>query len=171
MIDAFRMLDPTGQGTVNIVDIRRGLKNLNLDASNQELAVLMKRFDKDNDNLLRYSEFCEAFLPVDSFHASMLAKKSPVPQMSNSYVFSPNTLDSYRDVWALHLRNEMLVERIRFDNRGTILMQSAFEIVDENKDGYVDKEDVSFSSYNFYSCENFSPSTKFMSLTRTFVHL
>lgn len=64
------MLDPQGQGSISVVEIRRGLKCLNIDASNQELAVFMKRFDKDGDTLLRYSEFCEAFLPVDSFHAS-----------------------------------------------------------------------------------------------------
>jgi hypothetical protein len=103
----------------------------------------MKRFDKDGDSLLRYSEFCEAFLPVDSFHASLLAKKAPMPTPNSMYPFTESTLDSYREVWALHLRNEMLVERMRFDNRGTILMQSAFEIADANKDGYVDKEDVS----------------------------
>jgi hypothetical protein len=42
-----------------------------------ELQALFKRFDKDSDHLLRYSEFCEAFLPVDNFHASLLAKKAP----------------------------------------------------------------------------------------------
>lgn len=38
----------------------------------------MKRFDKDGDDRLRYSEFCDAFLPGDSFHASLLAKKAPL---------------------------------------------------------------------------------------------
>lgn len=38
----------------------------------------MQRFDKDKDNHLRYSEFCDAFLPIDSFHASLLAKKAPL---------------------------------------------------------------------------------------------
>lgn len=111
----------------------------------------MKRFDKDGDRLLRYSEFCEAFLPVDSFHASLLAKKAPVPSPNSLHYFAESTLDCYRDVWALHLRNEMLVERMRFDNRGAILMQSAFEIVDANKDGYVDREDVSILIANIFS--------------------
>lgn len=85
----------------------------------------MKRFDKDGDSLLRYSEFCEAFLPVDSFHASLLAKKAPVTPINPSNpssIFTPSTLESYREVWALHLRNEILIEKIRFENRGTIIM-------------------------------------------------
>lgn len=35
----------------------------------------MKRFDKDKDAVLRYAEFCEAFLPVDSYYATVLARK------------------------------------------------------------------------------------------------
>lgn len=42
----------------------------------------MRRYDKDDDAKLRYSEFCDAFLPIDSFHASLLAKKPPL-QMYN----------------------------------------------------------------------------------------
>lgn len=74
----------------------------------------MRRFDKDGDQLLRYSEFCEAFIPIDTFYASMLAKKAP--QVTNpSVMFCPPTLNMYKDVWALHLRNEMLIDRIRHD--------------------------------------------------------
>ena len=38
----------------------------------------MKRYDKDEDGKLKYSEFCDSFLPTDSFHASLLAKKAPL---------------------------------------------------------------------------------------------
>jgi hypothetical protein len=37
--------------------------------------MFIDRFDKDRDSTLRYAEFCEAFLPVDSFYATLLAKK------------------------------------------------------------------------------------------------
>lgn len=49
----------------------------------------------------------------------------------------------------------MLIERMRFVNRGTILMQSAFEIADTNKDGYIDKEDVSLYVYNLLQLREF----------------
>jgi len=38
----------------------------------------MKRYDRDSDGRLKYTEFCDAFLPVDSFHASLLVKKAPL---------------------------------------------------------------------------------------------
>ncbi len=51
-------------------------------------------------------------------------------------------MDQYKDVWATHLRNEMLVQNIRADNK--LLVQKAFEELDYNKDGYIDREDVSY---------------------------
>ena len=94
--------------------------------------------------MLRYSEFCEAFLPVDNFHASLLAKKAPQIGVTQTQVmFCPSTMEQYRDVWAVHLRNEMLIEKLRADNGTQIIMQQAFEILDCNRDKYIDRDDVS----------------------------
>ena len=102
----------------------------------------MRRFDKDGDHMLRYSEFCEAFLPVDNFHASLLAKKAPQIGVTQTQVmFCPSTMEQYRDVWAVHLRNEMLIEKLRADNGAQIIMQQAFEILDCNRDKYIDRDD------------------------------
>lgn len=78
LIDAFRLFDPCGTGIASVEDIQKGLEEMGMSASDKELRLFMKRFDKDMDGQLRYSEFCDAFLPVDSFHASLLAKKAPL---------------------------------------------------------------------------------------------
>jgi len=78
LIDAFRMFDPTGTGQASHQVIRQVLAEINLCCKEEELLLFMQRFDKDRDNHLRYSEFCDAFLPIDSFHASLLAKKAPL---------------------------------------------------------------------------------------------
>ena len=58
--------------------VRSALGELGFCCREEELLLFMQRFDKDKDNNLRYSEFCDAFLPIDSFHASLLAKKAPL---------------------------------------------------------------------------------------------
>jgi hypothetical protein len=40
--------------------------------------LYLSRYDKDKDGRLKYSEFCDSFLPIDPFHASLLAKKAPL---------------------------------------------------------------------------------------------
>jgi len=51
-------------------------------------------------------------------------------------------MEQYRDVWAVHLRNEMLIEKLRADNGAQIIMQQAFEILDCNRDKYIDRDDL-----------------------------
>ena len=101
----------------------------------------MRRFDKDNDNLLRYSEFCEAFIPIDNCHASSLAKRGPMTTNSYDDLFCPSTMNLYRGVWQLHLRNQVLTQRMRFVN--SIDSERAFSEMDVGKDGIIDRNDVS----------------------------
>jgi Ca2+-binding EF-hand superfamily protein len=115
--------------------------------TSRELEPFFKRFDKDQDTYLRYSEFCEAFLPVDSHFAALLAQKQP-SQMPQA--FSHKTEEVYRDVWLTHFRNEVLIEQLRQDNRGTFNAHLAFEAIDTNHDGYICKDDV--SSFVHFKC-------------------
>lgn len=58
LIDAFRIFNESGNGSASIPDLQRGLSELGLDVSNDEVSLFMKRFDQDHDRQLRYSEFC-----------------------------------------------------------------------------------------------------------------
>lgn len=65
----------------------------------------MKRYDKDEDGRLRYSEFCDAFIPSDNFHASLLAKKAPMHMYTNAErenIFYPETRDLFADCFRTH---------------------------------------------------------------------
>ena len=65
----------------------------------------MKIFDKDNDGYLKYSEFCDAFLPLDTAHASQLAAKPPTVSLSNQNgpTFNELTKNDYKNVWKTHI--------------------------------------------------------------------
>ena len=71
------MFDPEGCGKAALHMVRAVLAEIGLKVNDEQLVLFMNRYDKDKDNYLKYSEFCDAFLPIDSFHASLLAKKSP----------------------------------------------------------------------------------------------
>ncbi len=67
----------------------------------------MKRYDKDRDGRLKYSEFCDSFLPIDPFHASLLAKKAPLQvrdmqSIRKDLLFYPETRELLISCWRLH---------------------------------------------------------------------
>lgn len=78
LIDAFRIFDTDGKGWITSNEIKEGLSVYNLFISPDDIELYLKRYDKDEDGKLRYSEFCDSFLPTDPFHASLLAKKAPM---------------------------------------------------------------------------------------------
>lgn len=78
LIDAFRVFDPQGNGFITTDQIVSGLRqNLDTSVTPGEVHSFMNIFDKDQDGRLKYSEFCDAFLPLDNMQASNLAQKPP----------------------------------------------------------------------------------------------
>ena len=109
----------------------------------------MKRFDQDHDKKLRYSEFCQAFLPQDSFHASLLAKKAPLtmyPQamIPKQQIFYPETTELFLQAWTTHLQNEIEAEQLRVitQKKQGFSVHNAFQMIDSNEDQFIDKEDL-----------------------------
>lgn len=45
LIDAFRIFNESGNGSSSISDLQRGLQDLGLDVTHDELSLFMKRFD------------------------------------------------------------------------------------------------------------------------------
>ena len=64
MGDAFRNFNETGSGYCTAQDLLDGLSRLGLkDVTAEEINLFMQRYDKDSDDKLQYSDFCQAFLP------------------------------------------------------------------------------------------------------------
>lgn len=117
LIDAFRVFDSNGKGWITASEIKEGLQLFDIFAQVDDIQLIMKRYDKDEDGKLKYSEFCDAFLPTDSFHASLLAKKAPLHmyhmQVSKEKVFYPETKELFCLSFKTHINNEREAERLR----------------------------------------------------------
>jgi Ca2+-binding EF-hand superfamily protein len=42
----------------------------------EELDLFFKRYDKDQDGRIRFSEFCDAFTPADAYYATLLNRRT-----------------------------------------------------------------------------------------------
>jgi Ca2+-binding EF-hand superfamily protein len=79
LFDAFRLVDIRGQGNITQQDLLNSFQlharhqidgeetRMNLPhVSSDEIALFFKRWDKDVDGRLKFSEFTEAFTPFDN---------------------------------------------------------------------------------------------------------
>ena len=65
LIDAFGMLDHSGKGRLDPVELHMALRDLDIPVTQEDCYLLFLRFNKDMDGLLKYSEFTDAFMPID----------------------------------------------------------------------------------------------------------
>lgn len=106
----------------------------------------MSRYDRDRDGKLRYSEFCDSFLPTDPFHASLLAKKAPLQVSSVSRkdlgLFYPETRELLVTCWRMHFDHEREAEAIRQQVPSGFDTYQCYQLVDYRSDGQVDPSEI-----------------------------
>ena len=122
LYDAFRLVDLGGRGYVTERELydafQMGARHMvdneltGMDlpqVSPSDITLFFIRYDKDRDGLLRFSEFTQAFLPLDESHAALLEARNANPP---GYPFSDRTLHLYRSLWLsifrLESRSELL---------------------------------------------------------------
>ena len=112
-MDAFRLFDFDGKGWATASEIQTGLEELGVFQSRDDIYLFVRRFDKDNDGRLRYSDFCDAMTPLNSHYASLLSSR-PAYNIHHTYsrleYFSRDTRDILRRALKAHFNNEYYAE-------------------------------------------------------------
>ena len=75
VFDAFRIFDMDSRGWISLTDLKIGLNEIGVYPDHEELALFFKRYDTDHDSRLRFSEFTEAFTPIDNYYAQILNRR------------------------------------------------------------------------------------------------
>ena len=78
IIDAFKMLDVRGTGTISQEDLKMSLmRNLNfVDFSNDDIYMLYRRFDYDNVGHLNFEDFNRMVLPFSLEYAGLITDRA-----------------------------------------------------------------------------------------------
>jgi len=77
LLDAFRLIDKKGRGYISKIEMELALNDIGIFPRKEELNLFFKRFDRDLDGFLRYSDFCKAMIPQSSEYASLMNNRIP----------------------------------------------------------------------------------------------
>ena len=72
LMDAFQMLDKHSKGWVTGPEIHEALNELGIYPHKDDVYLFVRRYDKDSDGRILYSDFCDAFTPKDYLVAGAL---------------------------------------------------------------------------------------------------
>lgn len=69
----------------------------------------------------------------------------PQSHVPKEQVFYPETTELFLQAWTTHLQNEIQAEQLRIltQKKTAFSAHQAFNLIDSNKDGFLDKDDVS----------------------------
>lgn len=138
LFDAFNIFDQSRRGQISIHDIREGLNAIGVYPTSEEVELFVTRYDRTHDRRLTFSEFSEAFLPVDSYYSNMLSKRNGNVMTRTLFrrddVFLGDTQVEFRSMWRTHFKVECATETLRqkLKSRPMFDVHQAFNSLDVN---------------------------------------
>ena len=143
--DAFRIFELNGRGFIDENDLKCGLNLIGIYPTNQEIRLLMKRFDLQKTGKLSYADFFDMLVPFEKEYRTLVENRLP-----NSCcpcrcpdIFCYNTLCSLKTVFNLILNceNDINNNRRLF---GTLRLKlnEIFRLLDYPARGYFTNNDL-----------------------------
>ena len=161
LFDAFRIFDVDAKGYITYTDLKEGLNAIGVFPSHEELDLYIKRYDKNNDKRIRFSEFSDSFTPIDAYYGSLVNRRTSNDVRGRLYsrddVFLSETRIEYKNAWRTHFKNESYAEslRQRLYKRPGFNIYEAFISCDLNENGSISKDELRrlIESRGFYVSE------------------
>lgn len=155
------MLDRSTKGWVTASELVDVLTELGIYANRDNVYLFVRRYDKNSDGRLRYSEFCDAFTPKSTTHSLTLNTRSAY-YLHNSYpkneYFTRETRDYFLRTFKVHFSVEESAEllRKRLMRRPFFSAHDAFSACDTDRNGYITRDEFKglLKEYGFYATDS-----------------
>jgi Ca2+-binding EF-hand superfamily protein len=161
-MDAFQMIDNDSKGWITAPELVETLHSYGLYVHKDDIYLFVRRYDKDSDGRLHYSDFCDAFTPKDVHQASTLNLRKAYYLHQPSYrkyeYFLRDTRDLFLRTFKVHCTVEESAEllRKRLGRRPNFSVHDAFVACDQDKNGYITRDEFKniLKEYGFYATDN-----------------
>lgn len=146
LMDAFQMIDVNSKGWITAPELTEALSDYGSFPHKNDVYLFVRRYDRDSDGRLLYSDFCDAFTPKD-LHAANTMSRRQAYHLHHGYCrehyFVRETRDLFMRTFRTHFNCEESAEllRKRLSRRPKFSVHDAFTTVDADKNGYITREE------------------------------
>ena len=143
--DVFRIFELDGRDFLDKEDLKYGLNLLNIYPTDNELKLLLKRFDLQKNGVINFADFFDIIVPFEKEYRTTVENRLPrscCPCRCID-VFSIATISSMKNLFNLILVAENQINNIR-RSLGTlrIKLRDIFGLIDLQKRGYFNCNDL-----------------------------
>lgn len=148
LMDGFQMIDSKSLGWVSAPQILTFLFEAGIYSHKDDIYNFARRYDRDHDSRLLYSDFCEAVTPQDGYYAHALNQRkhkylhfTDIPKKD---YFTERTREAFFNVFRAHFEIEEKIElsKKRLTRKPTFNIHDAFSTVDYYKNGKLTIDDL-----------------------------
>lgn len=136
------MIDKFSKGWVTAPEMVESLSELGSYPHRDDVCLFVRRYDKNGDGRILYSDFCDAFTPSDEGIAMGL-KRRPAHHIQHGYCrthfFSQETRDMFLGMFRSHFTIEESAEllRKRLARRPNFNVHESFQAIDRDSNGFL----------------------------------
>ena len=149
--DAFRLFESNEKGYLDKNDIKNGLNSIGVNPSEQELNILMKRFDLQKNNFINYADFFDMVVPFEKNLRQEVENRQPKSPDN----FSEKTINDLKNLFELIIQAENDINNDR-KNFGTLRLKlkDIFALIDKTGKGFFDIDEMMVYFVNNNLVEN-----------------
>mmetsp|Transcript_17469 Transcript_17469/g.23577 ORF Transcript_17469/g.23577 Transcript_17469/m.23577 type:complete len:191 (-) Transcript_17469:110-682(-) len=141
------MIDKYSKGWVTAPEILEALSDLGSYPHKDDVFLFVRRYDKDGDGRILYSDFCDAFTPSDDGMALALQRR-PAHHIQHGYCRTHFFLTETRNLFLSSFRSHFTIEesaellRKRLARRPQFNIHEAFLAIDRDSNGYLSRTEL-----------------------------
>ena len=143
--DVFRLFETDDKGYLTEEDIKNGLNLIGLNPSDQDVKLLMKRFDLQKNGNINYADFFDIIVPFEKDYRTRVENRMPnsTGPTKSPDVFNNQTLNGLRDLFNLIINSENEINNMR-KSFGTLRLnlRDIFGLLDNQGCGYFTDEQL-----------------------------
>ena len=143
--DLFRMFEVDGKGYIEPDDLKEGLKLLGLNPSNNDIKLLMKRFDLNQQGLLSYTDFFDMVITFEKRLRNTVQVRPPNSCCSckSPDVFECDTLIGIKNLFKFIIQCETEINNRRknFDSLRS-KYSDVVQFLDYSRRGIINRSDL-----------------------------
>jgi len=115
--DAFRMFDTRECGYLSLYEFRDGLCDIGLIVPSDHVVLFFYRYDRDGDGCISFSDFTDAFTPIENYYASIIGRRTSSHRRINPYkkddIFEHHTACQLKNTLRVMFESEYRLELLR----------------------------------------------------------
>ena len=149
--NGFKLFNINNRNFITENDFEIGLNRINLFPSNNELKLLIKKYDLNNNGFLLFSDVFDMLIPFDKEHRNIIENRKNI-FLNNKNIFSESTKFHLKELFNFIIESEkkIEIERKKIKKLNTLNLNHFFNEIDYEKKGFFNVQNLSdfFKNYN-----------------------